>query len=57
MSMLAGRYIVDKTLPGGSLAAKNPEGVYAQQVNHRDLQVATPVLEFTAECGLTSGQL
>jgi hypothetical protein len=57
MSMLASRYIVDKTLPSGSLAAKNPEGIYAQRVNHRDLQVAAPVLEFTADCGLTPGQL
>jgi aryl-alcohol dehydrogenase-like predicted oxidoreductase len=57
MGMLAGRYPVDKPFPEGSRAAANPEGIYAQRVNRRGLQVAARLPEIATRYGLTPGQL
>jgi aryl-alcohol dehydrogenase-like predicted oxidoreductase len=57
MGMLAGRYAVDKSFPKGSRAADNPQGIYAQRVNRRGLQVAARVPEIATRYKLTPGQL
>jgi aryl-alcohol dehydrogenase-like predicted oxidoreductase len=56
MGMLAGRYPVDQPFPEGSRAAANPEGIYAQRINRRGLQVAARVPEIGARYGLTPAQ-
>jgi aryl-alcohol dehydrogenase-like predicted oxidoreductase len=57
MGMLAGRYPLDKALPAGSRAAANPQGIYAQRINRRGLEVAAQVPEIAARYGLTPGQV
>jgi aryl-alcohol dehydrogenase-like predicted oxidoreductase len=57
MGMLAGRYPIDATFPGGSRAAANPQGIYAQRINRRGLEVAARVPEIAARYGLTPAQL
>ncbi len=57
MGMLAGRYPVDQTFPKGSRAAANPQGIYAQRINRRGLEVAARVLEIAAQYGLSPAQL
>ena len=56
MGMLAGRYPVDQPFPAGSRAAQNPQGIYAQRINHRGLVAAAQVPEVAARYGLTPGQ-
>ena len=57
MGMLAGRYPIDAAFPGGSRAAANPQGIYAQRINRRGLEVAARVPEIAARYGLTPAQL
>jgi aryl-alcohol dehydrogenase-like predicted oxidoreductase len=57
MGMLAGRYPLDKPFPKGSRAAANPQGIYAQRINRKGLQVAARVPEIAARYGLTPGQI
>ncbi len=57
MGMLAGRYPVDQTFPKGSRAAANPQGIYAQRINRRGLEVAARVPEIAAQYGLSPAQL
>jgi aryl-alcohol dehydrogenase-like predicted oxidoreductase len=57
MGMLAGRYPLDQTFPAGSRAAANPQGIYAQRINRKGLEVAARVPEIAARHGLTPGQL
>jgi aryl-alcohol dehydrogenase-like predicted oxidoreductase len=57
MGMLAGRYPVDATFPGDSRAAANPQGIYAQRINRRGLEVAARVPEIAAQYNLTPAQL
>ncbi|NIV38493.1 MAG: aldo/keto reductase, partial [Anaerolineae bacterium] len=57
MGMLAGRYPVDAAFPTGSRAAANPQGIYAQRINRRGLEVAAHVPEIAARYGLTPAQL
>jgi aryl-alcohol dehydrogenase-like predicted oxidoreductase len=57
MGMLAGRYPIDAAFPGGSRAAANPQGIYAQRINRRGLEVAAHVPEIAARYGLTPAQL
>ena len=57
MGMLAGRYPVDQTFPQGSRAAASPQGIYAQRINRRGLEVAARVPEIAAQYGLTPAQV
>ena len=57
MGMLAGRYPVDATFPANSRAAANPQGIYAQRINRRGLQVGARLPEIAARYGLTPAQL
>lgn len=57
MGMLAGRYPLDKPFPEGSRAAASPQGIYAQRINRKGLEVSARVPEIAARYGLTSGQL
>lgn len=57
MGMLAGRYPVDSPFPKGSRAAANPQGIYAQRINRKGLQVSARLPEIAAQYGLTAGQL
>jgi len=57
MGMLAGRYPVDASFPSGSRAAANPQGIYAQRINRRGLEVAACVPEIAVDYGLTPAQL
>jgi aryl-alcohol dehydrogenase-like predicted oxidoreductase len=57
MGMLAGRYPPDQPFPPGSRAAANPQGIYAQRINRRGLEVAARVPKIASEYGLTPGQL
>ncbi|MFN2166028.1 MAG: aldo/keto reductase, partial [Anaerolineae bacterium] len=57
MGMLAGRYPLDRPFPEGSRAAANPQGIYAQRINQRGLEVAGRVSEIAARYGLTPAQL
>jgi aryl-alcohol dehydrogenase-like predicted oxidoreductase len=57
MGMLAGRYPVDATFPSGSRASANPQGIYAQRINRRGLEIAARVLAIAAGFGLTPAQL
>jgi aryl-alcohol dehydrogenase-like predicted oxidoreductase len=56
MGMLAGRYPVNQGFPEGSRAAANPQGIYAQRINRRGLEVAARVPEIAARYGLTPAQ-
>jgi aryl-alcohol dehydrogenase-like predicted oxidoreductase len=57
MGMLAGRYPIDATFPGGSRAAANPKGIYAQRINRQGLEVAARVPEIASRYGLTAAQI
>jgi aryl-alcohol dehydrogenase-like predicted oxidoreductase len=57
MGMLAGRYPVDRPFPEGSRAAANPQGIYADRINRRGLQVAARVPEVASRYGLTPAQI
>jgi aryl-alcohol dehydrogenase-like predicted oxidoreductase len=57
MGMLAGRYPVDTAFPSDSRAAANPQGIYAQRINRRGLEVAARVPGIAANYGLTPAQL
>jgi aryl-alcohol dehydrogenase-like predicted oxidoreductase len=57
MGMLASRYSLDLTFPNGSRAAANPQGIYAQRINRRGLEVAAHVPELAARYGLTPAQV
>jgi aryl-alcohol dehydrogenase-like predicted oxidoreductase len=57
MGMLAGRYPLDETFPEGSRAAANPQGIYAQRINRRGLEVGARVLPIAERYGLTPAQL
>ena len=57
MGMLAGRYPVDTAFPSDSRAAANPQGIYAQRINRRGLEVAALVSGIAADYGLTPAQL
>jgi aryl-alcohol dehydrogenase-like predicted oxidoreductase len=57
MGMLAGRYPLDQSFPKGSRAAANPQGIYAQRINRKGLEVAARVPEVAARYGLTPGQI
>ena len=57
MGMLAGRYPVDTAFPSGSRAAANPQGIYAQRINRRGLEVAARVPDLAARYDLTPAQL
>jgi aryl-alcohol dehydrogenase-like predicted oxidoreductase len=65
MGMLAGRYSVDmfpggspdRLFPEGSRAAANPQGIYAQRINRRGLEVAARVHAIAARYRLTPGQI
>jgi aryl-alcohol dehydrogenase-like predicted oxidoreductase len=56
MGMLAGRYPLDKPFPRDSRAAANPQGIYAQRVNRRGLEVAAGIPQIAARYGLLPGQ-
>jgi aryl-alcohol dehydrogenase-like predicted oxidoreductase len=57
MGMLAGRYPLDLSFPEGSRAAANPQGIYAQRINRKGLEVAARVPEIAARYGLTPAQV
>ena len=57
MGMLAGRYPVDGSFPASSRAAANPQGIYAQRINRRGLEVAARVPGIAARYGLTAAQV
>ena len=57
MGMLTGRYPVDGSFPEGSRAAADPQGIYAQRINRKGLQVAARVPDIAAQYGLTPGQI
>jgi aryl-alcohol dehydrogenase-like predicted oxidoreductase len=57
MGMLAGRYPLDESFPEGSRAAADPQGIYAQRINRRGLQVGVRVADIAMAYGLTPGQL
>jgi aryl-alcohol dehydrogenase-like predicted oxidoreductase len=63
MGMLAGRYLLDETVPEDkafpedSRAAANPQGIYAQRINRRGLEVGARVPEIASRYGLTAAQL
>jgi aryl-alcohol dehydrogenase-like predicted oxidoreductase len=57
MGMLAGRYPLDQSFPEGSRAAANPQGIYAQRINRKGLEVAARVPEIASRYGLTPGQV
>jgi len=57
MGMLAGRYPVDTAFPSDSRAAANPQGIYAQRINRRGLEVAARVPGIATGYGLTPAQL
>ncbi len=57
MGMLAGRYPLDVPFPEGSRAAADPQGIYAQRINRKGLEVAAGVPKIAAAYGLTPGQL
>jgi aryl-alcohol dehydrogenase-like predicted oxidoreductase len=57
MGMLAGRYPVDGSFPASSRAAANPQGIYAQRINRRGLEVAARVPDIAARYGLTAAQV
>ena len=57
MGMLAGRYPVDGSFPKSSRAAANPQGIYAQRINRRGLEVAARVPDIAARYGLTAAQV
>lgn len=57
MGMLAGRYPADGSLPEGSRAAQNPQGIYAQRVNRRGAEVGARVAALAPKYGVTPGQL
>jgi aryl-alcohol dehydrogenase-like predicted oxidoreductase len=57
MGMLAGRYPLDRPFPAGSRAAANPQGIYAQRINRKGLEVASQVPEIAERFGLTPAQL
>jgi len=63
MGMLARRYSLEdtspaeKAFPKGSRAAANPQGIYAQRVNRRGIEVGARVAELASKFGLTPGQL
>lgn len=57
MGMLAGRYPVGQGFPQGSRAAANPQGIYAQRINRRGLEVASQVPEIAERYDLTAAQL
>jgi aryl-alcohol dehydrogenase-like predicted oxidoreductase len=57
MGMLAGRYPPDQPFPAGSRAAANPQGIYAQRINRRGLEVAAHVPQIAATYGLTPAQI
>lgn len=56
MGMLAGRYPLGKRFPEGSRAAASPQGIYAQRINRKGLEVAARVPEIAAGYGLTQAQ-
>jgi aryl-alcohol dehydrogenase-like predicted oxidoreductase len=56
MGMLAGRYPRDLTFPQSSRAAANPQGIYAQRINRRGLEVAARVPDIAVQYGLTPAQ-
>jgi aryl-alcohol dehydrogenase-like predicted oxidoreductase len=57
MGMLAGRYPLERPFPAGSRAAANPQGIYAQRINRKGLEVANQVPEIAERFGLTPAQL
>jgi aryl-alcohol dehydrogenase-like predicted oxidoreductase len=57
MGMLAGRYPLDRPFPEDSRAAANPQGIYAQRINRRGLEVAARVPPIAARYGLSPAQL
>ncbi|MGC9333307.1 MAG: aldo/keto reductase [Anaerolineae bacterium] len=57
MGMLAGRYPPDTTFPKGSRAAANPQGIYAERINRRGVEVGAKVAEIATRYGLTAAQL
>lgn len=57
MGMLAGRYPLDITFPKGSRAAANPQGIYAERINRRGIEVGAKVAEIATRYGLTAAQL
>jgi aryl-alcohol dehydrogenase-like predicted oxidoreductase len=63
MGLLAGRYTLEdtspaeKAFPEDSRAAANPQGIYAQRINRRGIEVGARVAELAPEFGLTPGQL
>jgi aryl-alcohol dehydrogenase-like predicted oxidoreductase len=57
MGMLAGRYVPGGPFPEGSRAAVSPQGIYAQRISRRGLEVAARLPEVAALYGLTPGQL
>jgi 1-deoxyxylulose-5-phosphate synthase len=56
MGMLAGRYPLDATFPAGSRAAANPQGIYAQRVNRRGVEIGARLAGIAARYGLTAAQ-
>jgi 1-deoxyxylulose-5-phosphate synthase len=57
MGMLAGRYPPDLTFPKGSRAAANPQGIYAERINRRGIEVGARVVDIARSYGLTAAQL
>ena len=57
VGMLAGRYPLDQPFPEGSRAAANPQGIYAQRINRRGLEVASYVPQIAATYGLSPAQI
>ena len=57
MGMLAGRYPPSDKFPHGSRAAASPEGIYAQRIRRRGLDVAAAVVSMAQEYNLTPAQL
>ncbi|MCL7452453.1 MAG: aldo/keto reductase [Anaerolineae bacterium] len=57
MGMLAGRYPLDLTFPKGSRAAANPQGIYAERINRRGVEVGAEVVKMAQGYGLSASQL
>ena len=57
MGMLAGRYPLDLSFPQGSRAAANPQGIYAERINRRGVEVGAKVADIAESYGLTAAQI
>jgi 1-deoxyxylulose-5-phosphate synthase len=57
MGVLAGRYPISGAFPEGSRASRNPQGFFAERVNHRGIAIGAHLSALAPQYGLTPGQL